>query len=116
MFGDEGQPAMIDRSRYCTCLRAAVVKLSGLTDAQPPRAQHEGLLDRRLTRRRLGLGEVDRPAVAALGRVEEHVEQEFGVGGSSLTMTIAITNTNTIIIAIAAERRGEKAGGWGGGG
>ena len=66
-------------------LRAAVVKLPGLSDAQPPRAQHEGLLDDRLGWRRLGLGEVDRPAVAALGRFEEHVEQERRVGGSSLT-------------------------------
>lgn len=65
-------------------LRAAVVELSGLPDAEPSRSEHEGLLDLRLWRRRLALGKVDRAAVAALGRVEKHVEQELRVGGSSL--------------------------------
>ena len=79
---EEGRHRPYRRSlRY---LRAAVVELPSLSDAQPSRPEHQSLLDLRLRRRRLALGEVDRAAVSALGRVQEHVEQELRVGGSSL--------------------------------
>lgn len=67
-----------------TRLRAAVVKLSSLTNAEPTRTQHERLLDLRSGKNLPRLWEFHRAPVTILGRVEENIEEELRVGRPTL--------------------------------